>query len=339
MRSLRRLCLLVSLLGGVVLGGCGGGDQAGREPEPRPPARLEGLAAVPAITRALEPSVVAILAEGPQGAGEGSGVVYAPDTIVTNNHVVEGAREVTVVLAGGQRLRARVRATDPQTDLGVLTVERDDLPPARFVERLPAVGSLAVAIGNPLGFEGSVTAGVVSGVDRAIPSGGQEPALVGLIQTDAAISPGNSGGALVGPGGRVIGINVAYIPPQARAVALGFAIPAPTVTGIVEQLLDDGDADNAFLGVRLRQLTAPIARQIGLESDAGALIEGVTADGPAGRAGLRPGDVITRIDGRDVEIVEDVIAALRRRAPGDRIAVEYLRDGQRRRTSVTLAGR
>jgi len=339
MRPLRRLCLLLPLLGGLVVAGCGEGEQATRAPEPGAPARLEGLAAVPAITRELEPSVVAILAEGRRGAGEGSGVVYAPDTIITNHHVVEGAEEVTVVLAGGDRLPAEVRATDPQTDLAVLTVERDDLPPARFAERLPAVGSLAVAIGNPLGFEGSVTAGVVSGIDRAIPSGGREPALVGLIQTDAAISPGNSGGALVGPGGRVIGINVAYIPPQARAVALGFAIPAPTVTGIVEQLLEDGDADNAFLGVRLRPLTAPIARQIGIEPDAGALIEGVSAGTPAAKAGLRPGDVLAEIDGRDVEMVEDVIAALRRRAAGDEIAVEYLRDGQRRRANVTLAGR
>lgn len=111
------------------------------------------------------------------------------------------------------------------------------------------------------------------------------------------------------------------------------------MTGIVEQLLDDGDADNAFLGVRLRPLTEPIARQIGLDSDAGGLIEAVTAASPAAKAGLRPGDVIVEIDGRDVAIVEDVIAALRRRASGDEVRLEYIRDGQRRRTDVTLAGR
>jgi len=338
---LRLICLTSTLLAAGALSACGGAAA-----EPAAPGRqasggagLEGLAAVPAITRRLEPSVVAVLVRGERGSGEGSGVVYAPDTIVTNNHVVAGAERVTVVLAGGDRLLARVRARDPQTDLAVLTVERDDLPAARFADRLPAVGSLAVAIGNPLGFEGSVTAGVVSGIDRAIPSGGRTPALVGLVQTDAAISPGNSGGALVGADGRVIGVNVAYIPPQARAVSLGFAIPAPTVTGIVEQLLEDGDADNAFLGVRLRPLTEPIARQIGLDSAEGALVVQSSPDGPAARAGLRGGDVVVEVDGRDVAIVEDVIAALRRRASGDRIELEYLRDGQRRSTSVTLGGR
>lgn len=211
MASLRRLWL-VTLLGGLTVAACGG-DQVASETERRQPARLEGLAAVPAITRALEPSVVAVLVEGGQGAGEGSGVVYAPGTIVTNNHVVEGAEAVTVVLAGGQRLAARVRATDPQTDLAVLTVEREDLPPARFAERLPAVGSLAVAIGNPLGFEGSVTAGVVSGIDRAIPSGGQEPALVGLIQTDAAISPATRAGR---SSGRTAGSSASTSPTSLR---------------------------------------------------------------------------------------------------------------------------
>src|SRR5205085_1967535 len=125
------------------------------------------------------------------------------------------------------------------------------LPAAKWADRLPPVGSLAIAIGNPLGFENSVTAGIISGTGRAVPGAAQQaPALVDLVQTDAAISPGNSGGALVGGDARVIGVNVAYIPPSASAVSIGFAIPAPTVTDVVKQLIAKGKAAHAYLGVQ-----------------------------------------------------------------------------------------
>jgi S1-C subfamily serine protease len=333
------LPLAATLLAAALLGGCGGDEDTPDRPAAAKPSSGATLAAVPGIARRLEPSVVAVLVQTPDGRAEGSGVAYRPDTIVTNNHVVENARSVTVVLASGKRVDARVRATDPRTDIALLTVKGQHLTPVRFAKHIPVVGSLAIAMGNPLGFEGSVTAGIVSGVDREIPSGGRSPALVGLIQTDAAISPGNSGGALVNGDGTVIGLNVAYIPPQARAVSIGFAIPAPTVTGIVEQLMANGKAEHAYLGTRLRPLTQPIAEQLGLDSTDGALVVGVENGSPADRAGLRPGDVIVELGDHEIAIVEDVIAALRTVSPGTKVRLEVVRGGKRQTLEVTPGSR
>ena len=335
---------LAVALAAAAAAGCGGGgnddaDSDGSDEPPAPAATSDRgtLADVPAIYRKLEPSVVAIEVRGAGGSGEGSGVVYKERQIVTNHHVIAGSQEVVVALANGQRLNARIVASDPRTDLALLSVERD-LPPATFARSVPPVGSLAVAMGNPLGFSGSVTAGVVSGVDRAIPSGGQTPALVNLLQTDAPISPGNSGGALVGRDGRVIGINVAYIPPAARAVAIGFAIPSATVIDVVEQLADDGQVEHPFLGVQLRPLTPDIAQQLGVAVDEGAIVAVVEDGGPADEAGLRPGDVIVEADGRDVAAVEDVLSVLRRSDPGDRLTLTIMRNDDRRQITVE-AGR
>ena len=186
-----------------------------------------------------------------QDNGEGSGVVWNADgVVVTNNHVVEGVDQVIVVYADGKRADGKVLATDPLSDLAIVQTDRKDAPPASFATEVPPVGSMAIAIGNPLGFENSATVGIISGNHRSIPgAASQAPALVDLIQTDAAISPGNSGGALVGADTKVIGINVAYIPPSAGSVAIGFAIPAPTVTDVVDQLLKTGRAQHAYLGV------------------------------------------------------------------------------------------
>lgn len=336
---------LAILLTALAAGGCGGGDDDGgdqRDSADAPPIAADAgdggtLAAVPEIYSKLEPSVVAVEVRGAQGAGEGSGVVYKARQIVTNHHVVAGAREIVVAIASGERLEARLVASDPRTDLALLSVERD-LPPATFARSVPQVGSLAVAMGNPLGFAGSVTAGIVSGVDRALPSGGQT-ALVNLLQTDAPISPGNSGGALVGRDGRVIGINVAHIPPAARAVAIGFAIPSPTVIDVVEQLADDGEVEHPFLGVQLRPLTPDIADQLGVPVEEGAIIALVEDDGPADVAGLRPGDIIVSAAGRDVSSVEDVLSALRRSDPGDELALEIIRDDDRRTVTVETGRR
>jgi S1-C subfamily serine protease len=297
------------------------------------------FAAIPDIVAAVQPSVVAVLAEGPQGSGEGSGVIVDGGTIVTNNHVVDGATDVEVALANGERVAATVQATDPLTDLAVLETDRDDLPAAEFAPGLPRVGELAIALGNPLGFENTATAGIVSGLHRAVPSGGQTPALVDLLQTDAAISPGNSGGALVGADGRVLGINVAYIPPEARAVSIGFAIPAPTVREVVDELLADGRAEHVYLGIQPGQVTPELAERFGLDSPTGAVVLGVLPGTPAEEAGLEASDIITAIGGEPVETVEDVFAALRGHEPGDQVEVAYLRDGESRTATVTLAER
>ena len=335
------------MLLGLGTAGCAGGDgdgaaSTGRTAAPAAAAERAAdggtLARVPEIYRKLEPSVVAVQVEGRQGSGEGSGVVYEPRRIVTNHHVVAGTEEIEVVLADGDRIPARVVASDPRTDLALLAVDRD-LPPASFATSVPPVGSLAVAIGNPLGFEGSVTAGVLSGVDRAVPSEGQTPALVNLLQTDAPISPGNSGGALVGQDGKVIGINVAYIPPVARAVSIGFAIPSPTVVDIVRQLAEDGEVDHAFLGVKLRPLTSAVAEQLQVDAQEGVIVAAVEPRGPADRAGLRAGDIIVEASERPVSALEDVFSALRRTEPGDTLTLTVMRDGDRRDVRVQTGRR
>ena len=289
---------------------------------------------IPEIVRDVEPSVVAVVA----GEGEGSGVVWdAEGIVVTNNHVVEAADELVVVFANGRSAEARVRATDPLSDLAILEVEADGLPAADFAEGLPQVGELAVAIGNPLGFQNTVTAGVVSGLQRAIPGGPE--ALVDLIQTDAAISPGNSGGALVNAEGQVIGINVAYIPPEARAVAIGFAIPAGTVVDVVEELLADGRVEHAFLGVRPAALTPQVAERFGIDVDQGVLVFAVIEGSAAEEAGLQAGDVIVSADGEEMQRVEDLLSFLRQRTPGDTVELRIVRDGEEQTLRATLRDR
>jgi serine protease DegQ len=296
------------------------------------------FADIPDVVQEVEPSVVAIQRDG---GGEGSGVIWNDEIVVTNNHVVEGTQTVDVVFADGSRVEAAVRATDPQTDLAILDVETGNLPEATFAERLPRVGALAIAIGNPLGLENTVTAGIVSAVHRAIPGAAQggAPALVDLIQTDAAISPGNSGGALVDADGRVIGINVAYLPPASRAVSIGFAIPAPTVIDVVGQLLEDGRAEHAFLGVEPAELTPQIAEQFDVEAERGVIVLGVVESSAAEAAGVQRGDVIVSIDGDPLETVEDLLATLRRRSPGDEVQLRVLRDGREQTITATLQDR
>jgi serine protease DegQ len=290
---------------------------------------------IPELVEELQPSVVSIVLDD----GEGSGVIVDEDTIVTNAHVAGGADEVRVVLASGRRVQAQVEAVDLRTDLAVLSLPGEDLPGATFADELPRVGELAIAMGNPLGFEQTVTAGIVSGLHRAIPSSGQTPALIDLIQTDAPISPGNSGGALVNGRGEVIGVNVAYIPPESRAVSIGFAIPAPTVTSVVEQLERTGRVRHAYLGVQPADLTPQVASRFGIDLESGVLVTLVTEDSPAGAAGVQEGDVVVSADGEEVRIVEDLLSRLREHQPGDRIELGLVRDGEQRTVTVTLTDR
>jgi S1-C subfamily serine protease len=333
-----RRCWTAALLV-ATLAGCGGsGDdpaqpRASATPErPRdevPAAGAQGAADIPALVERLAPSVVAIVATAAGGGGGGgSGVVWDDDGhIVTNNHVIEGAGSLAVETSSGERLPARLVASDPQTDLAVVRAANAGLAAATFAETLPRVGSLALAMGSPLGFENTVTAGIVSGLDRSLPTGG--PSLVSLIQTDAAISPGNSGGALVGADGEVIGINVAYLPPgETGAVAIGFAIPAPTVRDVVSQLIDDGSVEHSYLGVQLAPAVAG--------GDTVVIVAAVEPGGPAAAAGLQPRDVLERIDSEDVTAIEDVYGILRERDPGDEISVVVRRGNQEREVRVTL---
>ena len=292
---------------------------------------------IPDIVRRVQPSVVTIFT----GQGLGSGVIWSRNgVIVTDAHVVAGATQVQVAFADGRRVDGTVKASDEVTDLAVVQADRQDLPPATFQPRLPVVGDLAVAIGSPLGFENTVTSGIISGLHRQIPGSAQQSqSLVDLIQTDAAISPGNSGGALVNGAGQVVGINEAYIPPSQGAVSIGFATPAATVVNVVQQLLRQGRAQHAFMGIQPGELTPEIAQQLGVSQTEGVAVLDVVEGGPAAKAGLRPGDVITAVDGKQVASVEDFLAVLRPHKPGDTVTVTFLRGDASQSTDVTLADR
>jgi serine protease Do len=270
-----------------------------------------------------------------KGEGVGSGVIYRSDGyVITNNHVVADATGVNVAFADGTTERASVVGTDPNTEIAVLKV--DDLPAARFDENTPVVGQLAVAIGSPSGFESTVTSGIVSGVGREFPpeligSGSEARALVDLIQTDAAISPGNSGGALADRDGRIIGINVAYLPPaQTGAENLGFAV------SVADQLIDTGRVSTAYLGVVTTDLSPEDASKFDLPVDSGALVEQVMQDSAAADAGVRKGDIITALGDARVERYGDLLGALRDYAPGDTVTLTVFRDGDERKLEATL---
>ncbi|MGH9009068.1 MAG: S1C family serine protease [Acidimicrobiia bacterium] len=335
------LCALV--VGGLTA--CRNGDgesgearEAAHTSTTEPARRVDAVfGRIPAVVRDVEPSVVAVLTN----LGEGSGVVWRREGLVlTNHHVVDGARSVELAFADGKRAPAEVVASDPLTDLALVRTGRHDLPAATFATDLPVVGELAIAIGNPLGFENTVTAGIISGLQRSIPgSAPRTQALIDLIQTDAAISPGNSGGALVDGDGKVVGINVAYIPPQARAVSIGFAIPAPTVSDVARQLLESGTVRHSFFGIQPGPLTPQVAGLLDVEVDAGVLVLDVVRGAPAEAAGIRPGDVIVATGADEVRSVEGFLAQLRGRDPGDRLEVDVVRDGQRLTLSVVLGER
>ena len=336
----------VAALLAVLLAGCSltREPQARSAPAPVTAARANASAKaaadgdIPGIVRKVEPSVVTISHD----QGTGSGVVWSKDgVVVTNAHVVGEVRDVEVAFFDGRRADGRVRATDPDTDLAVVDTERRDLQPATFQEQLPAVGELAVAMGSPLGFQNTITAGIISGLHREIPGSAEQGirSLVDLIQTDAAISPGNSGGALVNGRGQVVGINVAYIPPEAGAVAIGFAIPGATAVDVVGQLLRNGRATHSYLGIQPDQVTRDVASQLGLDQARGVVVLAAVEDGPAARAGLRPGDVIVRLDDANVDTVEDLFGELRQRRPGSQVRLTFIRDGREQQATVTLADR
>ncbi|WP_232203520.1 S1C family serine protease [Rubrobacter xylanophilus] len=305
------------------------------------------------VAAKVEPSVVQVNTRaiqltpfGPESqSGVGSGVIYREDGyIITNNHVVEGADEVNVAFADGSTERGRVVGSDPRTDIAVVKVDRDSLPAAAFSDAEPVVGQLAVAIGSPSGFESTVTAGVVSGLDREIPpqltgTGYQIPSLTGLIQTDAAISPGSSGGALANRSGEIIGINVAYLPPQTGAESIGFAIPASVATSVADQLIESGEVRAPFLGIVPVDLTSQEAELYGLEVTSGALVARVEPGSPADEAGLRRGDIIVALDGTEIRSSGDLYSALRDYRPGDEVRLTVVRNGERQRIEVTLGER
>jgi len=287
-----------------------------------------------------------------QYTAEGSGVIYRSDgMIITNNHVVTDENTgnpvstIKVTLATGEQLDATIVGRDPLTDLAVIKVKTDKtLPVAQFVGTLPAVGEYAVAIGSPLGYENSVTLGIVSGLSRNIEglTGAEAAAYTNLIQTDAPISPGNSGGALANSSGQVIGINVAYEPPsQTGAVSIGFAIPASTVTSVADQLINSGKVTQGYLGVSLypEALSTDLQKQFSLSRDNGVLVSEVISGGPAAKAGVQQGDIIFKANGTTVTDPSTFIALVRDMKPGTQLQLTVDRKGSDKTITVTIGQR
>lgn len=309
---------------------------------PEAPANIPEDQPVARVAAQVSPSVVQVNIRavqatpfGPrEGEGQASGVIYRTDGyIVTNNHVVQGVDEVNVGFADGSTERGEVVGADPTTDLAVVRVDRDDLPAAKFAEGSNiVVGQLAVAIGSPSGFQSTVTEGVISGLNREVPAeitgGRQEVSLVDLIQTDAAISPGSSGGSLANRTGEVVGINVAYLPPeQTGAESIGFAISSDTVTSVADQLIESGQVSSPFLGINIADLTPEAAERFGLSVESGVIVADVESGSPAANAGLRTEDVITALDSDRIESSGDLLAAVRDYEPGDEVTLTVVRGG------------
>ena len=267
--------------------------------------------------------------------GTGSGFIIDPDgAILTNNHVVEGADRLTVRLADGQELRARVVGTDPETDIALIKVERSSRFPVAPLGRSAGlrVGEWVCAIGNPLGWDHTLTVGVVSYLGRKL----FDESFDDYIQTDAAINLGNSGGPLVNARGEVVGISAAI---SARASNIGFAVPIDVAIGILPQLKSRGRVSRGFLGVSLKDLDADLRRSLQLSATAGVLVEDVTPRSPADRAGIEPYDVIVEIDSRKMNRGDDLIRDVSAREPGSAVRLRLLRDGREQSMVLRLAER
>jgi serine protease Do len=271
-----------------------------------------------------------------QQQGLGSGVIFTTDGyILTNNHVIEDADEIRVSIGdSNKRYEATVVGRDPGTDLAVLKIEATGLVPATFSDSDQLeVGDVVLAIGNPFGVGQSVSRGIVSALGRGVGMGTFED----FIQTDAAINPGNSGGALLDSQGRLVGINSAILSRSGGFAGVGFAIPANLVRSVAEQLVRTGRVERGFLGVGPQDLTEELSVQFG--ADKGALLSQVTDDSPASRAGLKAGDVITKVNNTEIRDARHLLMTISQLAPGTEITIGYLRDGITQTVQAKLARR
>ena len=319
-----------------------------------PPAQRQNArppGSVAAVAAEVLPSVVSVNVQSGTSGDTGSGVVLSRDGyVLTNNHVIssaaDGQGQITVQLYNrpGQDVPARIIGRDPQSDLAVIKVQGvDDLKPARLGNSSGlVVGDPVIAVGSPLGLAGTVTTGIISALDRPVAAGdstANADDLIDAIQTDAAINPGNSGGPLLDAAGAVIGVNSAIATlsdgsafggSQGGNIGLGFAIPIDQAKRIASQIIAQGYATHAVIGVHINGGFRGVGAQVAAGNDA------VDPAGPAGKAGLQAGDVITAFDGRTITSAEELIALIRKHAPGDRITLTYLRSGHRRTATVVL---
>ena len=315
-----------------------------------PPARNgEGIAlseensgpTVASVAAAVMPSVVSIEAqENGVPVSTGSGFVIREDGyLLTNTHVVDGADNIVVVMADGSEHAAELVGSTVEYDLAVLRIAQTNLPPMVFADSDQVlVGDATIAVGSPLGLEGTVTTGIISALHRPVTAGDPSgPAYIDAIQTDAAINPGNSGGPLLNAVGEVIGVNsaIAALPGASRnggagSVGLGFAIPSNQAQRTADQLIETGVATYPVVGVQLDWRYSGEGVMV-VDDD-----NGVVVDGPAYNAGVRPGDVITAIDGRPITQVDELVVQIRAKAVGEDVVLTVQRDGQEQEVTVTL---
>jgi serine protease Do len=266
----------------------------------------------------------------------GSGFIIDPSgLVVTNNHVISDADEVTVILNNGENLKADVVGRDKKTDLALLRVKSDKpLKAVKFGDSDKLrLGEWVIAIGNPFSLGGTVTAGIVSARDRDINSGPYD----NYIQTDAAINRGNSGGPLFNLNGEVVGVNTAIISPSGGSIGIGFAVPSKTVVGVINQLREFGETRRGWLGVRIQPVTPDIADSLNIKPARGALIAGLDDKGPAKPAGIEAGDVIVTFDGRDIKEMRDLPKIVADTPVGKSVEVKVIRNGKEITKTVTLA--
>ena len=266
----------------------------------------------------------------------GSGFIIDPSGIVvTNNHVIAEADEITVIFQDGTRLKADLVGKDQKTDLAVLKVKADK--PLKYVKFGDSdklrLGEWVIAIGNPFGLGGSVTAGIVSARNRDISSGPYD----NYIQTDAAINRGNSGGPLFNLDGDVIGINTAIYSPSGTSVGIGFAVPSKTAMAIVDQLREFKEVRRGWLGVKIQPVSDEIADSLGIKPARGALVAGLDEKGPAGPAGIQPGDVIVKFDGKDIKDMKELPRIVADTPVGKDVEVIVIRKGKEEKKTVKLA--
>jgi serine protease Do len=267
------------------------------------------------------------------GMALGSGFFVSADGyVVTNNHVVEHAKSVQITTDDGRTLDAKVIGTDPKTDLALLKAEGTDFPYVKLGQSAPRVGDWVVAIGNPFGLGGTVTAGIVSARGRDIGAGPYDD----FLQIDAPINKGNSGGPTFNLSGEVVGVNTAIASPSGGSIGLAFAIPSETVQTVIDQLEHGGKVTRGYLGVQVQAVTKDLADGLGLKSEKGALVDHAENGTPAAKAGLKAGDVITTVNGQAVGDARELSRRVAGLKPGAKVEVAYLRNGKADTATVEL---
>jgi serine protease DegQ len=268
----------------------------------------------------------------------GSGVIISAEGyILTNNHVVEAADEIEIALADGRKAAAKLVGTDPETDLAVIKIDLKGLPAITLAQvDQTRVGDVVLAIGNPFGVGQTVTMGIVSALGRnhlGINT------FENFIQTDAAINPGNSGGALVDTNGNLLGINTAIYSRTGGSLGIGFAIPVTTVKTVMESIIKTGQVVRGWIGVEPQDITPELAESFGLDRKSGTIIAGVLRNGPADRAGMRPGDILVEVNGRPVQDTTDMLNVIAQLQPGKKASMKVLRKNAETSLDITVGTR